>query len=66
MNNYVSIRKFITQVTEKMKSADDIITSIGTISGDSAIQYVVHCKEVDGNSYDIEIEKAFDDWSKVF
>ena len=65
MNNYVSIRKLITQLTEKMKSADDIITSIGTVCGDGATQYVVHCEDSDGNIYDIDIEKAFDDWSKA-
>ena len=50
-----TIREFIGQLTDKMRSADDVITSIGTWSGDSNVRYTVHCKDTNGNAYDIDI-----------
>lgn len=55
MNTDIKIRDFIGQVTDKMRSADDVITSIGAWTGYDNVVYTVHCKDTNGNAYDIDI-----------
>ena len=54
----VTIRSFINQVLGKLRSTDDIITSISTWCGNANIRYTVYCKQADGTTYSIDIEEV--------
>ena len=52
----VTIGSFVEQIDSQFKNPDDIIVSIGTWSGhDRQYLYTLHCKEENGNEYDINI-----------
>lgn len=51
----VTINELITQLDRAKQNSDDVITSIGTVSGGGNLRYIVHCKRADGSSYDVNI-----------
>lgn len=58
MNYYnVTIGKFVEQIAKQIKNPNDIVVSIGTWGGiDREHLYTVHCKNENGNEYEINID----------
>ena len=51
----ITIASFIAQINEQFINSDDVIESIGTWTGNDKYLYTLHCRQENGEKYDIDI-----------